>query len=182
MTSLNGRLDDPGAWVAGIPDDVYSEINRVYATFDTLLVGQTTYEELASYWPGAETEEGGSENNKIMARQMNRHKKYVFSKGEKKALAWNNSEQVIAHSDADIVNFIDNLKAQPGGNIHIVGGARFAQTIIRLGLVDEYHFYVYPIVSPGESWFDHIDSNRDLNLLSVTPYEKGIVGLYYRPA
>ena len=49
MTSLNGRLDDPDAWMTAIPDDLYSEINRAYATFDTVLVGQTTYEEMAAY-------------------------------------------------------------------------------------------------------------------------------------
>ena len=39
MTTLNGRLDDPGAWVTGIPDDLYAEIDRVYESFDTILVG-----------------------------------------------------------------------------------------------------------------------------------------------
>ena len=26
MTTLNGRLDDPGAWVTGLSDDHYEEI------------------------------------------------------------------------------------------------------------------------------------------------------------
>lgn len=182
MTTLNGRLDDPDAWVSGISDDLYAEINRVYTTFDTVLVGQTTYEEMVAYWPGAETEEGGSEITKSMARKMNTYKKYVFSKGhEKKTLAWNNAEQVLAHSDDDIIKFINELKAQPGGDIHLAGGARLAQTIIRLGLVDEYHFFVYPVVSAGAAWFDKIEDKRDMDLLSATAYENGIVGLYYKP-
>jgi dihydrofolate reductase len=182
MTTLNGRLDDPGAWVPGVPEDLYSEINRAYATFDTVLVGQTTYEEMVAYWPTAENEEGSSENNKLMARQMNSYKKFVFSgAGQKKTLTWNNAEQVIVHSDADIVNFINGLKAQPGGDIFLAGGARLAQTFIRLGLIDEYHFFVYPVVSPGLSWFDPIADKRELQLLSATPYENGIVALYYRP-
>jgi dihydrofolate reductase len=181
MTTLNGRLDDPGVWVPGIPDDVYSEINRVYATFDALLIGQTTYAELVGYWPTAENEAGSTENNKLMARQMNAYKKFVFStNAEKKLLPWNNTEQVIVHSDADIANFVNNLKAQSGGDIHVVGGARFAQTIVRLGLVDEYRFYVYPVVSIGASWFDTIQDKRELQLVSTTPYENGIVGLHYR--
>ena len=124
MTTLNGRVDDPDAWLSGISDDLYAEIDRIYATFDTVLSGRATYAEMAAYWPGAETEAGGSENNKIMARQMNTYKKYVFSRGEKKLLDWNNSEQVIAHSDTDIVTFINELKAKPGGDIHVAGGAR----------------------------------------------------------
>ena len=43
MTTLNGRLDDPDAWMTGIPDDLYAELDRVYETFDTVLVGRTTY-------------------------------------------------------------------------------------------------------------------------------------------
>ena len=182
MTTLNGRLDDPDAWVPGISDDLYREIDRVYGTFDTILVGQTTYEEMFAYWPGAETEEGGSEINKSMARKMNSYKKFVFSNGaEKKALEWNNAEQVLAHSDKDIAKFINDLKAQAGGDIHLAGGARLAQSFIRLGLVDEYHFFVYPVVSVGAAWFDQIEYKRDMDLLSATPYENGVVGLYYRP-
>jgi dihydrofolate reductase len=182
MTTLNGRLDDPGVWVSGISDDLYKEIDRVYATFDTVLVGQTTYEEMFGYWPGAETEEGGSESSKSMARKMNSYKKYVFSKGTvKKTLEWNNSEQVLAHSDEDIIKFITELKAQPGGDIHLSGGASLAQSIIPLGLIDEYHFYVYPVVSVGATWFENFVNKDDMTLLSATTFEDGVVGLYYRP-
>ena len=58
MTTLNGRLDDPGAWVTGIPDDLYAELDRLYESFDTILVGRTTCAEMAEYWPGAETDGG----------------------------------------------------------------------------------------------------------------------------
>ena len=32
MTTLNGRLDDPDAWVTGVPDDLYAELDRLYET------------------------------------------------------------------------------------------------------------------------------------------------------
>ena len=72
MTTVNGRLDDPNAWVTGLPDDVYEELDRQYETFDTILVGRTTYEEMLAYWPGAETAEDGSETSRSMARKMKR--------------------------------------------------------------------------------------------------------------
>ena len=59
MTTLNGRLDDQLVWVDIIGDDLYTEIDRAYDSFDTVLVGRVTYEEMFAYWPGAETEEGG---------------------------------------------------------------------------------------------------------------------------
>src|SRR5688500_628297 len=114
MTTLNGRVDDPDAWMTGIGDDRYLDIDGKYAGFDTVLVGRTTYEEMYAYWPGAETEDvpvgglrdaappapEGAEINKSMARKMNSYKKFVFSRAKaKEPLAWNNSELVLAHTD-----------------------------------------------------------------------------------
>ena len=48
MTTLNGRLDHPEEWVPEIPGDLYAEIDRIYDSFDTVLVGRTTALEMAS--------------------------------------------------------------------------------------------------------------------------------------
>lgn len=182
MTTLNGRVDDPDKWVSGISDDQYAEIDRLYSAFDTLLVGHATYKEIVDYWPGAGTEEGASETVKRMAAKMNRSRKYMITKGgEKQTLTWNNSEHIITPTDEDLVVFINTLKTQEGGDIHIVGGAAFAQTIVRLGLIDEYRFFVYPVVSHGKCWFDQVEGQPRLELLSTTTYEGGVVGLYYTP-
>ena len=182
MTTLNGRLDDPAAWVTGVPDDLYAELDRLYGTFDTILVGRTTYDEMFEYWPGAETDAGGSASSRSMARKMNSYKKYVFTgASETTALEWNNAEEVPAHGDEDVVAFVTDLKAQPGGDIHLSGGARLAQTLVRLGLVDQYHLVVHPVVSAGECWFDGIEEKRELSLQSAAAYSNGVVGLYYRP-
>ena len=182
MTTLNGRLDDPAAWVTGVPDDLYAELDRLYGTFDTILVGRTTYDEMFAHWPGAETAEGGSEHSRSMARKMNSYKKYVFTSAtEKTPLEWSNAEQVPVHGDAEVVSFVEGLKAQSGGDIHLAGGARLAQTIVRLGLVDTYHLVVHPVVSAGSSWFDQIEEQRTMTLTSATSYSNGAVGLYYDP-
>jgi dihydrofolate reductase len=180
MTTLNGRLDDPDAWLTEIPDDLYAEIDRIYESFDTVLVGRTTALEMAEYWPGAETDEGGSAVSRSMARKMNTYRKYVFS-GSSEPLEWSNVELVPVERDDALVAFVEQLKAQPGGDIHLAGGARLARTLIRLGVVDRYNLYVHPVVSAGASWFDEIEEKRDLELLSATAYSNGVVGLYYEP-
>jgi dihydrofolate reductase len=181
ITTVNGRLDDPGVWVSSIGEGHYKEIDKQYAMFDTILVGQTTYEEMYEYWPKAETDPAESETTKSMARKMNSYKKYVISNGsEKQTLAWANAEQVLVQSDKELVDFVNSLKAQDGRDIHLSGGARLAQSVIRLGLVDEYHFFVYPTVSKGLSWFDQIEDKRDMELLSAQTYENGVVALYYK--
>jgi dihydrofolate reductase len=181
MTTLNGRLDDPMAWVHGVSDDQYREIGRIYATFDTVLVGRTTYEEMAAYWPGALADAAGSETNQAMARRMHAYKKLVFSRSGRKPTEWNNTELVVVGSDGALAEYLANLKAQPGGDIHLSGGASFAQSVIGLELVDEFHFFVYPIVSPGGSWFSQLPVNRELKLLGASTYENGVVRLHYEP-
>ena len=182
MTTLNGRLDDPMAWVHGVSDDQYRDIERIYATFDTVLVGRTTYEEMAAYWPGALSEAAGTETNRAMARRMDAYAKLVFSRsGRRKLTEWNNTEQVVVGSDDELARVLVNLKTRPGRDIHLSGGASFAQSVTALDLVDEFHFFVYPIVSPGESWFSRLADNRELSLLATSRYENGVVRLHYVP-
>jgi dihydrofolate reductase len=188
MTTVDGRLDDPGAWVTGVGDDLFTDIERNFEEFDTILIGTATYAEMVAYWPAAG--EGGdafagssSDINQRMARKMNAYKKYVFSRRDPQGtLEWNNAEQVRVGDDQDIVTFVHELKAQPGGKIHLAGGARLAQTFVRLGLVDEFDFKVYPVVSGGARWFDGLDIGLDLDMVGVTPYENGVIGVRYRPS
>ena len=100
MTTLNGRLDDPMAWVHEVGDDQYRDIDELYAGYDTVLVGRTTYEEMAAYWPGALSESVGTETNRTMARRMDDYRKLVFSRsGRHRLSGWNNVEQVVAATD-----------------------------------------------------------------------------------
>ena len=181
MTTLDGRLDHPEDWVTEIPDDLYAEIDRVYERFDTVLVGRTTALEMAEYWPGAETDEAESDTSRSMARKMNTYRKYVFTRSGE-PLEWSNVELVPVRDDDALVAFVEELKAQPGGDIHLSGGAELARTLIRRGVVDRYHFFVYPVVSPGESWFGELGGALGLELRSATAYSNGVVGLYYETA
>jgi dihydrofolate reductase len=182
MTTLNGRLDDPAAWLTGVSEDHYQEINRGYAAFDTILVGRVTADEMFEYWPGARDEEGASESHRGMAEKMHAYKKYVFTTDPGLTLKWHNAERVVVPTDDEIRSFVEDLKAQPGGDIHLSGGAKLAQTLVRLGLVDEYRFFVFPVYSPGASWFDELETQQTLELVSSTAFESGAVAVYCKPA
>lgn len=182
LTTLNGRLDNPNDWLPDIADDLYNDLNQIYDTFDTVLAGRTTYEEMFAYWPKAETATHNSENDRHMAHKMNTYKKFVFSRGGLgTALPWNNAEPVITPHDDDLVGFINRLKSQPGRDLHLAGGPRFAQAVIRLGLVDEYHFFVYPMVSPGLTWFEDFKGTLNLDLILTHSYQNGVVSLFFKP-
>ncbi|TQC44779.1 riboflavin biosynthesis protein RibD [Rhodococcus sp. WS4] len=182
MTTLNGRLDDPVAWVHDVVDDQYREIDRIYSTYDTVLVGRTTYEEMAAYWPRALSEHAGTETNQVMAERMNTYRKLVFSRsGDHPPTDWANTEQVVVATDDELVRYLENLKAQPGKDIHLSGGSSFARSVLALGLVDEFYFFVYPVVSPGASWFSEISDQRGLELVGTESYDNGVVEVHYVP-
>jgi dihydrofolate reductase len=181
MTTLDGRLDDPLAWVTGVGDDQYKAMDRLYAAYDTVLVGRTTYEEMAAYWPGA-LSDGSNEANRSMARRMHDYRKLVFTRSGSHALTeWNNVEQVVARSDDELATYLVSLKKLPGRDIHLSGGASFATSVIGLGLVDELHLLVYPVVSRGTSWFSTLADRHDFKLLATSTFDNGVVRLHYAP-
>jgi dihydrofolate reductase len=181
MTTLNGRVDDPDSWMTGMTEDHYQEIDRGYAEFDTVLAGRVTAEEMAEYWPGARGDQSAGESHARMAERMHAYKKYVFTTDPDLRFEWHNAEPVVVSSDDEIRLFVESLKAQPGRDIHLSGGARLAQTLARLGLVDEFRFSVFPVYSPGASWHGPLERQVTLDLISSTVFKSGAVALHYKP-
>jgi len=87
----------------------------------------------------------------------------------------------VAQSDTELADFLKNLKAQPGANIHLSGGASLAQSVIALDVVDEFYFFVYPIASPGARWFSQLRNNHDLHFAGSRSFENGVIALHYVP-
>lgn len=58
----------------------------------------------------------------------------------------------------------------------------FAQTFMKLGLIDEYRINVNPVVlGSGKPLFDHQADKSDLIFLGSTMFKGGVVGLRYAP-
>jgi dihydrofolate reductase len=87
------------------------------------IMGRVTYQSMAETWPVS---------TEPVAAIMNNIGKVVFSRTLKSA-DW--PESRIASGDT--AEEIARLKAEPGGEIVAHGGARFVQSLARLGLVDE---------------------------------------------
>jgi len=111
MTSLNGRVDDPYAFVTGVSEDQYEDIDAAYAAYDTVVVGRTTYEEMAAYWPGALAEPAAPGPHARMAERMNRYRKVVLTRDPGFRPAWANAEAALVGGDADLVALAAALKA-----------------------------------------------------------------------
>jgi len=75
------------------------------------------------------------------------------------------------------------LKEQPGNFILAPGGARFAQSLVASGLIDEYRLVIHPVVlGQGQPLFSGLRSPVHLRLISATPFGSGVVAALYQPA
>ena len=133
------------------------------------LMGRATYEEMAGFWPTSDDE---------YAAPMNDLPKVVFSATLTRA-DWPGS--TIARGD--LAEGITALKREPGKDMIAWGGATFARSLSRLGLVDEYRLVVQPVaLGDGLPLFAGLTAPFVLDLVEARAYADGAVLHVYRPA
>ena len=82
---------------------------------------------------------------------------------------------------ADVADEVAELAGRPGPGVVSAGGARFAATLIRLDLIDEYRQFVNPIVlGGGTPYFPPLRQRLDLELLETRTFGSGVVYLRCR--
>jgi dihydrofolate reductase len=139
-------------------------------TAGAFLMGRTTYEAMAGFWPTSDHPS---------ARAMNEIPKVVFSRTLTSADDW--PETRIAAGDT--AEEIAALKAEPGKDLVAAGGTTFAHALIRLGVVDEYRLWVLPAATgTGAALFPELDEPLRLTLVSSRAFPSGVLELVYRPA
>jgi dihydrofolate reductase len=135
---------------------------------DTHIMGRITYNDMAAHWPGS---------TEVYAGPMNEISKVVFSK-TLKAAHWHNSRL----AEGDLEEEISGLKQQPGSMILAHGGAGFAQSLAKLGLIDEYRLIMHPIVlGEGLPLFKNLHQALHLKLLDTQVFDGGAVLHVYQP-
>jgi dihydrofolate reductase len=160
--SLDGYLGGS----QGLDEELTTWIVDSLHQASTHIMGRATYHEMAAHWPTS---------TEVFAPPMNTIPKVVFSKTLERA-DWPNTR--IARGDT--AEEIHRLKEQPGKDILAHGGAGFAQSLSKLGLVDEYRLLVHPVVSgKGSRFFPDVSDPLNLQLLSARPFPSGIVVLVY---
>lgn len=169
MVSLDGLMEGPNheldwhVWDADIAHYVADLENHI----DTIVFGRVTYEMMAAYWPTSTEPE---------ARMMNQLPKVVFSKTLKK-VEWNKSRL----AQGDVREEIERLKKQPGKDIAVFGSANLASTLARLGLIDEYRFFINPLVLGRGTPVLRATERTALKLVKTQTLSSGVVLLCYQP-
>ena len=79
-----------------------------------------------------------------------------------------------------LVDEIEKLKTQDGGDIIAYGGATFVSALIKHQLIDEFYLFINPVaISQGLPIFAELNQPQNLNLVKATAFECGIVVLNY---
>src|SRR5436309_6787813 len=110
--------------------DVMGEI--ISKPFD-LLLGRRTYDIFAGHWPKVPEDP--------VAKPLNDATKYVVSASQPN-LGWGPAELI----EGDVPGRITDLKAGGGPELQVHGSGNLIQTLLRHGLVDRFHLWVFPVL------------------------------------
>lgn len=67
-----------------------------------------------------------------------------------------------------------------GKDIIVYGDASFDSSLIREGLIDEFHLFINPVAN-GMTIFKDLNEIQKFNLVKSITFESGKVGLHYEP-
>lgn len=156
-------------------------IPELLSTVNTMILGKNLYQGFEQAWPAMAKNPAMPKEIVEFAQWVENSRKIVFSKTLKK-VAWTNSTIVSIQNDEDIIKEITKLKKELDGDMVLFGGAEFAQTLVRLGLVDEYRFKLQSVVlGKGKALFQDMQQRMNLNLVKAKGFDSGVVALYYQP-
>ncbi|MEU4395972.1 dihydrofolate reductase family protein [Kribbella sp. NPDC023855] len=162
FVTLNGSISDPQDWSGPYWDeDHFGYSGKLMENTDALLLGRVTYEGFAEAWSSRDGE---------MADTFNNLPKYVASRTLTDT-TWN--AQLL---EGDVVEAVRKLKEEDGGDLLKFGTGSFSKTLLEHKLVDEYHFWVFPVLADGDKLFAESEIGiNHLELLGTTTFKSGIV-------
>ncbi len=168
--SVDGVVEAPHEWQGDVWDDIMSEaMNAMLDKQDAMLLGRVTYADWAEYWP--------TSSDEPFATYINNIPKYVVSTTLDKT-DWQNSTLVTG----DLVEAINGLKQQPGGNIGVSGSPTLVQSLLQAGLLDQLVLMIHPVVvGKGKRLFTDGNALKRLKLIDSKTSSTGVVILTYQP-
>lgn len=154
-------------------DDLIQYVREITNPVDIILLGKNLAEGFIPHWenvlknPNDPEYEGGVKYTNTP--------KVVFSKTLTES-KWNNT--VIAKGN--IVDEVNALKQQKGGDMIAYGGSNFVSALIQNNLIDEYHLFINPTaIGKGLPIFMAISQNLNLILAECKKFDCGIALLKY---
>ena len=155
-------------------DEIHEYFMNLMQGVDLLVFGRKTYELMVPFWPDVANNHSMTKASNEFADTFDSINKIVFSRSLNSA---GNTRIVRANLQEEILK----LKQGQGKSI-LTGGLAIPSQLIALGLVDEYHFVVQPIIAGAGRRLSEgvsLQERLQLKLVDSTIFESGSVALHY---
>jgi dihydrofolate reductase len=159
-----------GGWGLRYNDEVMGrEMAAAMARPGDMLFGRRTWQDFITSW-------GRLTDGNPVTTRMNEATKYVASRTLEHAEAWPNS--VLLRGDA--AGTVAGLKAQPGGDLGIVGSASLVRSLHAAGLIDRYTLLICPLtMGSGARLFQGAAPVTEFELTGSVTTTKGVIIAQY---
>jgi dihydrofolate reductase len=173
----NGEMD----WMVWNWDDKLKKyVYELNEPVDTILLGRKMTDGFVSYWSDVMTkpdDPSSIDRSHVFAKKMIDTPKVVFTKTLKKS-QWANTDI----ATGDLTDEISKLKSLKGKDMIVYGGASFDSSLIRAGLIDEFHLFINPVaIGKGMTIFKDLNEIQKFNLVKSVAFDCGIVELHFEP-
>ena len=168
FVTLDGVIENPHHWSPPYWDDEHmAYASKLLFASDALLLGRATYEGFAQAWPARSGDE--------YTDKINAMPKHVASRTLSET-TWN-----ATILEGDVAEAVARLKDEDGGDLLKFGTGELDRTLLEHGLLDELHFWIFPVLAgSGRRLIDGIDVTH-LELSDSTRFASGIVVNTYAP-
>lgn len=156
-------------------EEIHEYFTHVMRDVDLFVFGRKTYQLMVPFWPDVAKNHSETKAMNEFADTFDSINKIVFSRTLDSAEG--NTRIVRAKLQDEMLK----LKQEQGKNI-LIGGVALPSRLIELGLVDEYHFVVQPIVAgEGRRLLEGISlpEKLQLKLIESKIFKLGCVALHY---
>jgi dihydrofolate reductase len=168
-TSADGYIARPDGdveWLNRRPDNIDYGIKEFYPTIDTILWGRKTYDWLLDYY---------KKRRKTKGLFDTKVANYVFSRKPPKRPAAG-----VEFVSGSVKAFAQRLRATPGKQIWMMGGAGLIASFLDAGEIDEFDIHVIPVfIGAGIPLVAPRHRDVPLRLRSCQKFPDGVVRLRY---
>jgi len=148
LLSVDGVAENPDAFFADWDDALEANLAGVIGAQDTVVLGRRSYDEWARFCPTSDIEPFASFINAVP--------KHVATSAPLDG-GWPNATQMTG----DLVEFVRDLKQQPGGDIGVHASISVAQALLATDVVDELRVVIAPaIAGNGRRLFEGLPAIR----------------------
>ncbi len=159
-----------GGWGAPYTDQVMIDYMTSGADREgCLLLGRTTYQNMAATWPHMPADNPFTE-------RINAMPKYVASTTLTPPLEWN-----ATLLEGDVPTALATLKDSPGPDLTVLGSGVLVQTLRAHNLIDEYLLSIYPLLLGSGTRLFPDGADAELQLLDSTTTTTGVIIARFRP-